>query len=373
MNPSPPSVSPEEQEQLLQTIEMFEVIVQANPQDTQSIEILRDAYARLGMRKEMVGMAQRLAETYSEMKQYTAAIQEYELILKYEPDNVEIIAAMGEVEDKMYKSGKPRPAPKGGIDVDYRAAVADTGTLMATSTTQRPDGFRQANGSAVTERVDEIVAAMVEDGNDALAKFLIQHRLATEDAVTVAMEMVQRRNKASGPDRLAASLIEEIVERGGGELEVILSGILDRTKFAYVPIEYYDVDRQIARMLPEHVALGRLMVPFDVMSRTVMIATANPFDSVGKSAAQQLLDYNIQWHLASPQAITRVLQQVYKISPGATAPSVAVPFPTVAAVKAVATPVAAPAASPVSPRSAVAAGEDDSGPLPDTSAFRLAK
>lgn len=371
MNQTPTNISPEEQEQLLQTIEMFEVIVQANPLDTQSIEILRDAYMRLGMWKEMVRMSKQLAQTFTELKQYTAAIQEYEVILKHEPDNVEIIAAMGEVEEKMHKAGGVRPAPKAsGINVDFRGAVADTGTLMATQTTHKPEGFRRS-GSMASERVEEIVANLSDDGNEALAKFLVQHRLATEDAVSVALEVVQRKNQAAGPDAMAASLIDEIVERGGGDLAAILSGILDRTKFAYVPIEYYDVDRQIARMLPENVALTRLMVPFDVMSRTVMIATANPFDSTGKSAAQQLLDYNIQWHLASPSAIMRVLQQAHRVNNPA--PSVSMAFPTPHA----ASPIAAaplPETIKVADTSAPVAPVDEpsAGPLPDTSAFRLA-
>ena len=36
-----------------------------------------------------------------------------------------------------------------------------------------------------------------------------------------------------------------------------------------------------------------------------MVAMANPFDAQGKETVQQLLDYNIQWHLASPQAINQ--------------------------------------------------------------------
>jgi len=290
---------------------------------------------------------------------------------------VEIIAAMGEVEEKMHRAGGVRPAPKGGggIAVDFRGAVADTGTLMATSTTQKPDGFRRS-GSMASERVEEIVANLVDDGNEALAKFLVQHRLASEDDVTVAMEVVQRKNQTAGPEGMAASLIDEIIERGGGDLATILSGILDRTKFAYVPLEYYDVDRQIARMLPENVALTRLMVPFDVMSRTVMIATANPFDSMGKSAAQQLLDYNIQWHLASPAAIIRVLQQAHRVGQSS-APMVSMAFPTMASAAAPA--VAIPAAAPVpekiqvAPSDAPSAPPDESAaPLPDTSGFRLA-
>ena len=40
-------------------------------------------------------------------------------------------------------------------------------------------------------------------------------------------------------------------------MDAVLSSLIDRTKFAYVPLEYYDVDRQIARMLPDHLTLGR--------------------------------------------------------------------------------------------------------------------
>ena len=52
----------------------------------------------------------------------------------------------------------------------------------------------------------------------------------------------------------------------------MLSALIDRTKFAYVPLEYYDIDRQVARMLPDDLTLGRLFVPFDLVSRTIMVA-----------------------------------------------------------------------------------------------------
>ena len=57
-----------------------------------------------------------------------------------------------------------------------------------------------------------------------------------------------------------------------------------------------------------------LMVPFDVMSRTMMVAIANPFDALAKEAAQQLLDYNVQWHIAQPRAIMKVLAEAHRIA-----------------------------------------------------------
>jgi tetratricopeptide (TPR) repeat protein len=368
MNSSPPTLQPEEQEQLLQTIEMFEVIVQANPQDTQSMEILRDAYTRLGMKKESLSMIRRLAQALADTGQFSAALLEYENVLKLDPDNVEIIAAMGDVEERMHKAGQSRQSARASaIEMDYKAAVSHTGTLMTTANTARPDGYRSVGPS----QLDEIAATLSTDGNEALAKFLIQHRLATEDVVKSALERVQKRNESLQSGSLGVALIDEVVHRGGGELEAILSGILDRTKFAFIPLEYYDVDRQIAKMLPEDISLSRLMVPFDVMSRTVMIATANPFDGPGKEAAQQILDYNIQWHLASPTAIVRVLQQVYRIGEFAVAGGT----PREAAAE----PAARPAPAPIEnvPLQVAASGapaaapEQAPAPLPDTSTFRL--
>jgi hypothetical protein len=160
---------------------------------------------------------------------------------------------------------------------------------------------------------EPLILALSDDGNEQLAKFLIQHRLAAEEIVSSALERVHKKNKGLAPNVPATSLIDEICRRGSIEIDTLLSGILDRSKFAFIPLQYYDVDRAIVKMLPESLTVGRLMVPFDVLSRTVMIAIANPFDALGKEAAQQLLDYNVQWHLAPPQAILKVLSETYRL------------------------------------------------------------
>ena len=319
MSASPPTVSSEEQEQILQTIEMFEVITQANPQDCQSMEILKDAYQRIGKQEEFLTIARRLADTYVELGQLSAAMLEYEGILQRTPDSPEIIAALSEVEEKLQKSGqlkngagsKPGTiAPPSGIDMDFRTVATDTGTLMTTAATLRADGspVNAGNGRVIAANL-----ALGDDGNEALAKILIQYKIVTEEVVSSALERVHKKNKDLGPNVPAMSLIDEISRRGSYETDYLLSGILDRSKFAFAPLDFYDIDRTIVRMLPESLTIGRLIVPFDMMSRTVMIAMANPFDALGKEAVQQLLDYNVQWHLAAPSAILRVLKETYRI------------------------------------------------------------
>ena len=100
-------------------------------------------------------------------------------------------------------------------------------------------------------------------------------------------------------------MLDKICRQDTDKLDRALSQLIDRTKFAYVPLEYYDVDRQIARMLPDHLTLGRLFVPFDLISRTIMVACCNPFDAAGRDAVQQSLDYTVTWYLARPGAIIK--------------------------------------------------------------------
>ena len=54
--------SPEEQAQILQTIEMFEVITRTQPDDYQSLEILKEAYTKLSRTDDTLRTSRKLAE-----------------------------------------------------------------------------------------------------------------------------------------------------------------------------------------------------------------------------------------------------------------------------------------------------------------------
>jgi tetratricopeptide (TPR) repeat protein len=298
------SVTNEELDQILQTIEMFEVILQSNGEDCQSMEILKEAYWKLNRHQDALTVTRKLADTYFSLGQYSSALLEYEGILQKDPGNAEITARLAEVEGKLHPgSGKGQDKAGAGdlpIALDFGSIIADDPTLITTSATIKPE----SNGAEI--KLDG-------DGNEALAKFLIQHRLAPEDTVRACLERVAKINKGAGPTAIGASLIDEVAKSGMGSLENLLCGILDRSKFAYIPLDCYEVDRQVVKMLPETITLARLIVPFDLISRTIMIATANPFDAQGKEAVQQLLDYNIQWHVAAPAAIAKILREAYRL------------------------------------------------------------
>jgi Type II secretion system (T2SS), protein E, N-terminal domain len=157
------------------------------------------------------------------------------------------------------------------------------------------------------------VTNLTERGDDHLAKFLIVQQLFPEEEVMVALDTVKHANKDLTGQALAVSLLDYLCKGNAERLETVLSALIDRTRFAYVPLEYYDTDRQIAQTLPDSLTLGRLFVPFDLVSRTMMVACCNPFDSAGREAVQQSVDYTVTWYLARPAAIIRSLQSIYRL------------------------------------------------------------
>src|SRR5437667_2551257 len=94
------SLTASEEAQLSQTIEMFEVITQSQPQDYQSLEILKEAYIKLGREKDVINTSKRIAQAYLQTGQLSSAILEYETILQRFPNDPDVQAALQQIETK---------------------------------------------------------------------------------------------------------------------------------------------------------------------------------------------------------------------------------------------------------------------------------
>jgi hypothetical protein len=222
-----------------------------------------------------------------------------ESILVKQPNAPEILAMLGEIEARLQASGEAIVRKNASSVVVEKTSVTGEGSLIDVDVGRDKHLGRVAN--------------LHERGDDHLAKFLIVQQLFAEEEVNAALENVKHANKDLTGQAMAISLLEELCKQDVDRLEGVLSALIDRTKFAYVPLEYYDTDRQIAPMLPDYLTLGRLFVPFDLVSRTMMVACCNPFDSTGREAVQQSVDYTVSWYLARPAAITKSLKSIYRL------------------------------------------------------------
>jgi tetratricopeptide (TPR) repeat protein len=287
--------TPEEQAQILHTIEMFEVITRTQPDDYQSLEILKEAYSKLGRRDDSLRTSRKLAEAYFNVGSYALAMQECEVLLGNDPNAPEVLAMLGDIETRLQAAGQN--VSGGGITHGLIAKAMGGGE----------------GGLVRLDRKEAETYNLHERGEEQLAKFLIVQQFFPEQDVTAALQNVQQKNKNLPGHTMGASLLVELCGQDTDKLDQIISALVDRTKAAFIPLEYYDFDRQLARMLPDNLTLGRLCVPFDLISRTIMVATCNPFDAAGRAAVQQSLDYTVSWYLARPAAIERTLQDVYRL------------------------------------------------------------
>src|SRR5882672_9112534 len=133
----PSTLNPGEEAQLAQTIEMFEVITQSQPHDYQSLEILKEAYSKLGREKDVVGASKRIAQAYVQMGQLSSAILEYETILQRFPDDPDVQAALKQIESKANSYPveplpsdtatlvKPAPTPGKGLKLPGKTVQTD--------------------------------------------------------------------------------------------------------------------------------------------------------------------------------------------------------------------------------------------------------
>src|SRR5436309_9470655 len=95
-----------EEAQLAQTIEMFEAITQTQPEDYQSLEILKEAYTKIGRHDDALKVSRKLAEAYFNVGSYTPALHECEMILTRQPNAPEILGMLGEIEQRLQASGQ---------------------------------------------------------------------------------------------------------------------------------------------------------------------------------------------------------------------------------------------------------------------------
>src|SRR5580658_2996941 len=125
------TLNPGEEAQLRQTIEMFEVITQSQPQDYQSLEILKEAYLKLGMENEVIQTSKRIAEAYVQLGQLSSAILEFETILQRHPEDQDAMAAMAQIESKANNLTKPAPEMEPAPRVSAPATPSKPGAKAA--------------------------------------------------------------------------------------------------------------------------------------------------------------------------------------------------------------------------------------------------
>ena len=282
-----PHISEEEPQQLLRTVEMFEAITESQPDDYQSLEILKEAYTKLGRQADSLRASKKLAAAYVSLGQISQAVLEYEGILQKYPDDASAIAALAQLEPKTSAVG---------------ATASSAAPSLAEDSKPTPLAGVPAGAHAPSAQPTK-----AEDGDHALADVLIGEKLVTPQAVEPLLQRLKTLRAAPADKSQPLSLAQFIANEQIAKMDDVLTAIIDKSRLPYLPLSSYDVDRDVACQLPQDVCSQACVVPFDLISRSILIATANPFDAAAKKRVEAMLDYNVFWYISPPAEILAAL------------------------------------------------------------------
>jgi len=278
------ALNPAEESQLMQTIEFFEVITQTQPDDTNSLEILKEAYSKLGREQEVVNTSKRIAQAYLQLGQLSSAILEYETVLQRRPEDADVRAALRQIEEK---ASNAVLQPK--TDAIPMASISET-TLLR----------RKSKAAAAGE---------TDDGRKSLYKIFVEGKIITAGDFDLCWHNV---DMAISPTDVIEPFIQTLHEKGIHLIDKSLRLLVDRSRLAYLPLDRYDVDMDLARGFPADICRRWGVLPFDRMSKSILVATANPFN---QQAAKDLADattHRLLWYLAAPNDIVSNLRKAFR-------------------------------------------------------------
>jgi len=278
------TLNPGEEAQLQQTIEMFEVIVQSQPADTQSLEILKEAYSKLGREDDVVNTSKRIAQAYLQQGQLSSAILEYETVLQRRPDDQDVRAALKQIEDKASSAVVQPTAESAAL-----AEVSDTVMLR-----------RKARAAATAE---------VDDGRKTLYKLYVESKLITAGDFDLCW---RNADLNTPPTDVVEPFIQTLHEKGVFQIEKSLRLLSDKSRVAYLPLDRYDVDMDLARGFPAEICRRWCVLPFDRMSKAILIATANPFNQQAAKELAEATTHRLLWYLTAPNDLTSNLRKAFR-------------------------------------------------------------
>ena len=268
----------------MQTIEFFEVITQTQPDDTNSLEILKEAYSKLGREQEVVNTSKRIAQAYLQLGQLSSAILEYETVLQRRPEDADVRAALRQIEEK---ASNAVLQPK--TDAIPMASISETTMLR-----------RKGKAAAAGE---------IDDGRKPLYKIFVEGKIITAGDFDLCWHNV---DMAMSPTDVVEPFIQTLHEKGIHLIDKSLRLLVDRSRLAYLPLDRYDVDMDLARGFPADICRRWGVLPFDRMSKSILVATANPFN---QQAAKDLADattHRLLWYLAAPNDIVSNLRKAFR-------------------------------------------------------------
>ena len=152
----------------------------------------------------------------------------------------------------------------------------------------------------------------IDDGRKAMYKIFVESRSSARAILNCAgaagVDGRRRRTWSSRSSR-------RLHDKGIVPVEKSLKLMSDKSRTAYLPLEKYDVDIELTRGFPAEVCRRWCVLPFDRMSKAILVATANPFNQQAVKELSEATSHRLVWYLVPPADLLREHPQSFPLKP----------------------------------------------------------
>ncbi len=134
-----------------------------------------------------------------------------------------------------------------------------------------------------------------------------------EILIRVSALSEQQLKRALDFQKQEGGLLGEILLRLGYVVEMdIVAALTEQYGIPYLPLENYDLNMDMAKLVPENVAKQFNIVPLDVIGDILTMAMSDPLNEQAIEDIGMITGKKVQIFIGTQTAVTEALKKLYK-------------------------------------------------------------
>ena len=136
-----------------------------------------------------------------------------------------------------------------------------------------------------------------------LGQLLMERKVIDEKQLSHALEVQKEKGGLIG---------HILVELGYATEEAIAQAITTQYGFPYLPLENYDIDVEIVKMVPKNVASQFCLIPIDKIGTNLTIAMSDPLNALAIEDIELISGLCVQIFVSTETDIKKAIGKYYK-------------------------------------------------------------
>lgn len=294
--PDPNPQAPPAQQQVNEAVSFFEQILQAMPEDRVSLEVLSQAYESAGNAAKTAGLLVRLSRVLVRDGDSEAAQQLRPRLAAVagQPDVNGAMASLDQFLSATIRAAVPATPP---AQPAAAIPIATAAMRLINEPTERR--------AIVTQELD-------------FAWMLHEQNLLSEDQYASVVSDIT--DLSASPTPLPISVLHLFQDRQIPNIDSVLTFAAERSGVPLLPLSSFEPQAAAYNLFPLDYLVIKGIVPFDLMSADLLIATLNPLNGKLREELENLTNRRCHFYLIQPSEFDAAMDRIRKLSQEAEPP-----------------------------------------------------